>query len=217
LNAFKSLSFTSCQAPNANEQVRQILAYLGKRLGLPIHFVQDADWRDRERALDAGEINAGWICGLPYVWKADQPDPAIELLSAPVMAAPRYQDRPIYFSDVVVRSESPYRSFDQLRGAAWAYNEPRSHSGYNLTRYHLSAVSPHQTFFSRVIEAGSHERALRLVLRGRVDASAIDSTVLETELANQPDIASRLRVIEALGPGPIPPWVVHKSAPAALL
>ena len=216
MNTLKSLTFTSCQAPNANDQVRQILAYLGQRLSLPIHFIEDADWRQRECALDAGEINAGWICGLPYVWKADQPNPAIELLATPVMAAPRYEDLPIYFSDVVVRNVSPYLSFQQLRGAAWAYNEPRSHSGYNLTRYHLSAVSPNQPFFSRVIKAGSHERALRLILRGRVDASAIDSTVLETELANQPDLASRLRVIEVLGPSPSPPWVVHKSPPAAL-
>jgi phosphonate transport system substrate-binding protein len=49
-----------------------------------------------------------------------------------------------------------------------------------------------------------------------VDASAIDSTVLETELANRPEIACQIRVIESLGPSPIPPWVVHHSLPETL-
>ena len=34
------------------------------------------------------------------------------------MAAPRYQGRPVYFSDVIVRRDSPAMVFDDLRGAA---------------------------------------------------------------------------------------------------
>ena len=48
---------------------------------------------------------------------------------------------------------------------------------------------------------------------GQIDAAAIDSTVLELEIAANPAHESRLRVIEVLGPSPAPPWVIHSSVP----
>ena len=75
-----ALKITSCQAPNADADCRAIAAYLGRRLGLSARFVDDVPWQERERLLDAGEIAAGWICGLPYVRKADAPAPSVELL-----------------------------------------------------------------------------------------------------------------------------------------
>jgi hypothetical protein len=53
--------------------------------------VDDADWQERERMLDDGQIAIAWLCGLPYTLRADRPAPEIELLAAPVMAGSRYQ------------------------------------------------------------------------------------------------------------------------------
>ena len=207
------LRFTSSQAPNASEVVGAILEQLSRHLGISIDFITEGDWQAREAALEAGSIQLGWICGLPYVIKADSPNPGIRLLAAPVMASARYQNRPIYYSDVVVRADSPFDSFEELRGAAWAYNEPLSHSGYNITRYHLATIGETGRFFSQARRAGSHERALKLLLRGRIDAAALDSTVLETELRARQDLAGQIRIIATLGPSPIPPWVIHRSVP----
>lgn len=208
-----TLRFTTCQAQNADELVQSIVGYLGARLAQATELVITPTWRQREHLLDKGGIQVGWICGLPYVWKADQPRPPVELLAAPVMQAARYQSQPIYFSDVLVHHLSPYRQFADLRGATWAYNEPRSHSGYNLTRYHLAQLGETGQFFGQVIQAGTHQAALNMLLDRRIHAIAIDSTVLETELRRRPTIASQLRTIATLGPSPIPPWVVHKSLP----
>lgn len=49
-----------------------------------------------------------------------------------------------------------------------------------------------------------------------MDACAIDSTVLETELAHTPHLRTRPRVVTTLGPSPIPPLVVSRSLPAAV-
>jgi phosphonate transport system substrate-binding protein len=103
-----------------------------------------------------------------------------------------------------------------LRGAAWAYNEPNSQSGYNITRYHLARLGETRGYFGRVIEAGSHLRAVEMVLARQVDASAIDSTVLELELAKRLELGEQLRIIETLGPSPIPPWVAAGSVPPDL-
>lgn len=206
-----SLKFSSSQAPNAETNMHVVISELSRAISLPIELVNKGSWDSREAALDNGEIQLGWICGLPYVWKADTPSPSLELLAAPVMAAPRYKNHPIYFSDVVVLRNSPHTQFNDLRGASWAFNETRSHSGYNITRFHLAELNEREAFFGRFIEAGSHERALGLILNGEVDASAIDSTVLETEIRNRPKLSEQIRIIEILGQSPIPPLVVHKS------
>lgn len=166
--------------------------------------------------LDSGQVDIGWICGLPYVEKIDQTGVQIELLAAPVMRHARYKDKPIYFSDVIVRRESSFRSFEDLRGGRWAYNEPHSQSGYNLTRYMLAQMGEFEGYFGVVTEAGSHQAALQLLLEGNIDGTSIDSTVLEIELEHRPEISEHIRTIAIWGPSPIPPWVIHKQVPSKM-
>jgi len=52
-----------------------------------------------------------------------------------------------------------------------------------------------------------------MILERRVDAAAVDSTVLEMEFSREPSVAEKLRTIAVLGPSPVPPWVVHRSVP----
>jgi phosphonate transport system substrate-binding protein len=202
---------TSLQAQNADFVVGAVTGYVGERLGVSTEFIVDIPWQERESLLDTGRIQVAWICGWPYVRKADRPEPGIELLAAPVMQGARYQDLPVYFSDVVVRRDSRFKAFADLRGASWAYNEPGSHSGYNVVRYHLATLGEISGYFGQVVESGAHQVSLQMILEGQIDASAIDSTVLEQESRRQPSIRSRVRVLETLGPSPIPPWVVLRS------
>ena len=140
----------------------------------------------------------------------------VELLAAPVLQGERYHDLPIYFSDVIVRRDSPYHVFADLHGCSWAYNDPNSHSGYNITRYTLVRLGETHGFFGRVVEAGFHQEALRMVADGRVDASAIDSQVLAIELREHPDLAGHVRIIDTLGPTTIQPVVAARHVSAAL-
>lgn len=164
--------------------------------------------------LLTGQIDIGWICGLPYVQIIGRVGVQMELLAAPVMRGARYQGKPVYFSDVIARRESSFRSFEDLRGSSWAYNEPNSHSGYNLTRYMLAQKGESSGYFGDVVEAGSHQAALQMLLDGKIEGTSIDSTVLEMELKNRPEILKHIRKIETWGPSPIPPWVIHKEVPA---
>lgn len=206
------LKLTSCMAANSEFVCRQIADYVATRLKLSIQFVDDIPWQARERLIDSGEIQVYWICGLVYVLQADQQLP-IELLAAPVMQGDRYQHRPIYFSDVIVRQDSQFQSFSELQGASWAYNEPRSHSGYYVTRYSLATRGLGSGYFGQVVASGAHQTSLQLVLRGEIDASAIDSTVLALELQRDPTIADQIRIIDSFGPSPIPPWIISTDVP----
>lgn len=212
----RALRFSTCMAQNMDAACRAVAAYLSRRLDLGLEFVDDVPWQERERRFDRGEIDICWLCGLPYIYKADRPGAEIELLAAPVMRGARYAGRPIYFSDVVVHRDSPCRDFADLRGARWAYNEPNSHSGHNVVAHHLAGLGLDWSYFGRVVESGAHQRSLAMVLAGEVDASAVDSSVLEAELRRRPELVDALRVIDTLGPSPAPPVLIRRSVPASL-
>jgi phosphonate transport system substrate-binding protein len=205
------LRLASFLADNARPIYERIARYLGSRLDVPVELLAGVPLVERHRRLDAGEIDVAFICGLPYSQKHDRADRPVELLCAPVMAAPRYGGQPVYFTDVVVRHEDPARTFADLRGRRWAYNDTGSHSGYNVVRHHLLTLGETGGYFGQVISGGTHQGSLRLLLAGDVDAAGIDSTVLETELTGRPGLDAALRTITAIGPSPIPPVVVARG------
>src|SRR5262245_32652297 len=180
---------------------------VARRLRCDVEVVVGTSYDD----LDSADV--AFVCGLPYVERTRRGDCPVEPIAAPVLHGARYGGRPIYFSDVVVRRDSPCRCFADLRGRSWAYNEPHSQSGYGITRFVLARDGHAKGYFGRVLEAGWHERAVRLVATGACDASAIDSHLLAVMFRDEPDLANELRVIEALGPSTIQPVVVSRRLP----
>jgi phosphonate transport system substrate-binding protein len=212
----KPLQIASCMAENSEALCSSIAEILEIELAIPFEYVAGMPWQERERLFDAGQIPILWLCGLPYVDKADATDSSVELLAVPVPADPRYHGRPVYFSDIVVRRKSPFESFIDLHGSAWAYNEPRSHSGFNVVRAFLAEMGQHQGFFGSAVESGAYANSIELLLSGAVDGTAIDSTVLAWFLAQRRDLDEQLRVIDTIGPSPIPPWVISKKISGSL-
>jgi phosphonate transport system substrate-binding protein len=185
--------------------------YAGQKLGCRTELFVGASYGQL-----GPEADVGFICGLPYVTLMRQREPPIELLAAPVLRGKRYGGKPVYFSDVIVRRDSRFRSFADLRGASWAYNEPNSHSGFGVVCYHLCRLGQANGYFGKVVQAGWHEHSIRLVCSGAVDASAIDSQVLAIALRDHPELVSLLRVIDSLGPSMIQPVVAARRLPQPL-
>ncbi len=204
------LLLTSCQAPVAEPMVVEIAHHLARTLSIDIKTVLEIPWEERAARLDTGSIHIGWICGAPYVQKADN-RMRIELLAAPVPAGARYNDAPVYFSDVIVRADSRFASFADLAGARFALNEPGSHSGFHIVRYTLAQRKLGADFFGGHYFSGSHALSLQHVLDGSADGSAIDSTVLEGLLHQNPAYAKEIRSVDVLGPSPRPPWIIRKE------
>jgi phosphonate transport system substrate-binding protein len=183
-----------------------------RRIGVETELVMETSYDSYER----GESEICFVCSLPYViFERRRPDLAVPV-AAPVLIGERYAGRPVYFSDVIVHRDAPIRSFLDLRGRSWAYNEALSHSGYGITRYHLVRLAETRGFFGAVVEAGFHEEAIRKVARGEVDASAIDSQVLAIAMRDDAALAERLRIVETLGPSTIQPVAVSRRVPEQL-
>jgi phosphonate transport system substrate-binding protein len=208
----RPIRFVTFLAPNVLPVYQFIADYIGKQLGCSTTLTIGTSF---EQFAD-GQADIGFICGLPYVNLTRQTPSPIELLAAPVLHGERYGGQPIYFSDVVVRHDSPFQSFADLRGRAWAYNDRDSHSGYNVVGYQLARIGETFAFFGKVVEAGWHQQSIRMVCAGAVDASAIDSQVLAIELREHPDLAAQLRVIDTLGPSTIQPVVASARLPDSI-
>lgn len=197
-------------APNMFPVYHHLIGYLGDQLGLSTELAVGANYDE------LFDYDACFICGLPYtLYTAPRRLPsALEAIAAPILQGDRYQNLPIYFSDVIVHRDSPYQSFADLRGCSWAYNEPLSQSGYGITRYSLVNMGATQGYFSRVVKAGLHQKAIEMVACREVDAAAIDSQVLAVELRDHPYLRDQLRIIDTLGPSSIQPFAVaNRLAP----
>jgi phosphonate transport system substrate-binding protein len=206
------LRFGTYLAPSVLPVYEAVTEQVGRRLGITTELVVETSYESCKR--DQNEVC--FVCSLPYVTFERQGLDLAVPVAAPVLQGSRYTGRPIYFSDVIVHRDSPFRSFLDLRGRSWAYNEPLSHSGYGITRYHLVTLGETKGFFGEVVEAGFHQEAVRMVARGEVDGSAIDSQVLALEFRDHPELAERLRVVESLGPSTIQPVAVSRRVPEDL-
>lgn len=200
------LRFGTFLAPNMLPVYQAIADAVGEALGMSTELIVETNYENCRNDVN----DVCFVCSLPYVTFESQGISPAEPVAAPVLQGDRYEGRPIYFSDVIVRADSEAESFLDLRGKTWCYNEPLSQSGYGITRYHLVSIGETDGFFGEVVQAGFHEQSVRWVAEGKIDASAIDSQVLGIEMRNNPELARSLKVIDALGPSTIQPVAVSK-------
>jgi phosphonate transport system substrate-binding protein len=196
------------QAPNTFWFYQAVAHYLARVLTIDVQIVQGQCDPLNDPLLLDDQVEMVIVCGLPFIRYHNQHPGQFRAIAAPVMKAPRYQQQPIYFSDIVVRKDSPFRSFADLAGSTFCYNEPGSNSGYQVMRQGLMEAGYPPDFFGNVVQSGFHQRSLRWIVDGKADCSAIDSTVLEQEFRDFPELAQHLRIVGTLGPTPMPPIIV---------
>jgi phosphonate transport system substrate-binding protein len=194
-------------APNWLEFYQAVILYLGRVLGCPADLIVGECDPLNDSRLDEDAIDLAFICGLPFVRYGRLRPRQFRAIAAPVMQAERYQNMPIYFSDIIVHTESSFQTFSDLANSTVCYNDPGSNSGYYLLRDRLIQEQRRQ-FFKNAIQSGSHQRSIRWVIERKADCAAIDSTVLEREFRVFPELAEHVKIIESSKPCPMPPIVV---------
>lgn len=199
---------------------KEITDYLGKKLEIPVDLVTGTSYEESDLLLKRGIIQVGFICGLPYTQAAREG--IYKLVAMPVMSienaqfpdTPSYKNLPgKYFAYTIVKKDSDIKSWHDLRGKSFVYNDKNSNSGYNMPRYKLIqlGINKWEDFFSKTSVSGNHEQSIRLVSRGLVDASSVDSLILDYDRSIGDLDALNVRVIETMfknGSG-IPPIVAN--------
>jgi ABC-type phosphate/phosphonate transport system substrate-binding protein len=137
------------------------------RISGPMHAAADP--------FDEGRADLGFLCSPSYLYLRAQARPSVELVPAGfVFRDRRAAGRPVYFSEVVVRSDHSAREFADLAGSVWGYNDECSLSGYFSALQKLSELGCDGSFFGRRVRTGSHLESVEAVLSGAIDGAAID-------------------------------------------
>jgi len=185
----------------------KVADHLSRRLGRPASLAVDRSRSGPHGGgpLGRGEADVAFLCGSAVGAAGTD----LTVLAAAVPAGARGGGEPVYWSDVVVAAGSDAGAFEDLRGRAFAYNDPGSLSGVWSVAARLLESGAGWEFFGRVERSGSHLESVGRVAAGGVDAAAIDSIVLERLAVDEPALAGRVRTLVALGPYLAPPVVAR--------
>jgi phosphonate transport system substrate-binding protein len=105
---------------------------------------------------------------------------------------------------LIVPKGSSALEWGDLRGKTMAFTDPESNTGCLVPRAVLitQGYKPAE-FLGRIIFTGSHDRSVRAVANGVVDAAAVDSLVFYPMTEKDPSLSEKVRVVwrsEPFGP-----------------
>jgi ABC-type phosphate/phosphonate transport system substrate-binding protein len=155
------------------------------------------------------DLACAQMCGLPFSLRDPQPI----VLAAAVPSAPRYGGKPVYWSDIAVRVDSPFKSLEETFGMRAGYTLKDSQSGYFAFRHHLLRKRAPQPYREIVGNLLNPRGVIKALAEDRIDAGPLDSYVHDLLKQNDPGFASQVRVIERTDPTPMPPLVTTAPLP----
>ncbi|MCL4396130.1 MAG: phosphate/phosphite/phosphonate ABC transporter substrate-binding protein [Chloroflexi bacterium] len=187
------------------ESYSDLLAYLGRKLNRRVELVQRQTYAEVNDLVKNGEVDVAFVCTSAYV--VGQRDFGMELL-----VAPQVNGETVYYSLLIVPSDSPARSMADLRGKVFAFTDPISLTGrvYPTSLVRSLDGSP-DAYFARVFFTYSHDNAIKAVADKVADGANVDSLVYDYLMARDPTIAARTRVIHRSPAFGIPPVVVNPN------
>jgi phosphonate transport system substrate-binding protein len=142
--------------------------YLEKQFGVKVEVFTASDYAGIVQALSAGHIHLGRMGGAAYAAGFIDSSGGIE----PLVMNVEPNGGKGYYSVLVVRSDSPYKSIADLKGKTLAWADPNSTSGYLVPNAALrdAGIDP-QKHFGRTLFSGGHEQSVLGVLKGSLDSA----------------------------------------------
>lgn len=162
------------------------------------------------------DLGAAMMCGLPYSQRRPRP----QLVAAPLPSPARYGGKAVYFTDIVVRADSPAKRLEDTFGGVVGYTLEDSMSGCAALRRQLLAHrnSGEAPLYKAVLGGLIHARGvIEALAAGRIDVGPLDSYFHDLLRAGDPGFASRVRVLASTPAAPIPPLVATVALAAAEL
>lgn len=176
-------------ALNMQEQAQQpLLQALQQATGKPVQLLAMASYGAVIEGLVAGQVQVAELGPASYALLAKR---TTRFAPFATLSSGTAQGR--YHSLLVVRADSGIADIAALRGHSLALTDPSSTSGAILPQRAVPQLTGGQhmaEYFSRVVYMGSHDKALRAVRTGKVQAAFVASSS-NPELAD----ATRWRVL----------------------
>jgi phosphonate transport system substrate-binding protein len=187
------------------ESYRPLLDYLSTTLDRPIELVQRRTYQETNDLIESGEVDVAFVCTSAYI--AGHDEFGMELL-----AGPEVSGESVYYSLLIVPTDSAAEAMEDLEGRVFAFTDPMSYSGRVYPTYLVQQLGQTPAmFFSRTFFTYSHDDAIYAVADGLADGAAVDSLVYDFALERDPPLADRVRIIHHSPPFGIPPVVVSPN------
>lgn len=170
--------------------------------GVDVEFIEHR-WPEPIAELwSRPDLCCAFMCGWPFARSG-----AMQPIAAPVPSPPRYEGRPRYCSEFLVRQASGWTSLGEAFGHRFGWMAEDSQSGFNAPRAHLAALVTAQRprlFSESIGPLGSPMKALEALREERVDVVALDSFFLDLCRHHEPEKLAGLRCVATTPWTPIP-------------
>ena len=202
---------TSENQADTAERHEPLVGYLSRKLSRPVELREASDYAAVIEALKSRRLDLAYFGPASYAraWLAT--DGRIVPLVSPVDASGVRG----YHSVLIVKSDSPYQSLEDLRGKNLAFVDPNSTSGYHAVHFYLTRQGyPPEELFGKVGFSGSHDNSILAVINGAYDAAGVwwnnerYSSFQRMEIKGMIE-AGAVRTIWKSPLLPDRPWTVH--------
>jgi phosphonate transport system substrate-binding protein len=192
------------------------LKHAEKETGSRWELYTATDYSGVMNALIAGQIHLAWLSGFSYCQTHMDSSGGVE----PLVAAAEPDGSMGYNAVVVVKSDSPYKTIDDLKGKTVARTDPLSGSGYLIPTAAFRAMGkPVDEYFKSPL-SGGHPQSVLGVLKGTYDG-AFTWTSKNDNIGNLRAMMNKgllkredIRIVWTSDPLPSPPVVIRKDLPA---
>jgi phosphonate transport system substrate-binding protein len=186
-----------------------------KETGVKWELYTATDYSGVMNALIAGQIHLSWLSGFSYCQTHMDSKGGVE----PLVAAQEPDGSMGYNAVIVVKADSPYKTFEDLKGKVVARTDPLSGSGYLIPTAAFRAMGkPVDEYFKSPL-SGGHPQGVLGVLNGTYDA-AFTWTSKNDNIGNLRAMMNKgllkredIRIIWTSPQLPSPPVVIRKDLP----
>ncbi len=200
-------------SPEAAGLWRRLLTAVIEHAGLDVQLLEHPEPKPIGDLWQRADQAAVFMCGLPFSRSLPQP----ELIAAPVPSPPEFRGLPQYWSEMVVRRDSRFRSVEDTFGGRLALTVPDSQSGCLAAMNYLMTIADRFPLYREVITPQvTPLGAMSAVIDGAADVAPIDSYAYCLLQKYRRDLTSQLRSIARTPRTPIPPLVASRPGFEAL-
>jgi ABC-type phosphate/phosphonate transport system substrate-binding protein len=199
-------------APAAKAAWRRLLGWILERSALRMEIVDHDPPAVLSDLWQRPDLGCAQMCGLPYSLRTPRPI----LIAAPVPSPARYAGRAVYFSDIAVRADAPYRALEDTFGSICGYTLTDSMSGCVAFRRLLHGCrkgEPTQLYRSVVGNLVNARGVIQALAERRIDVGPLDGYVHDLLKHLDPAFAAQVKIIATTDAAPMPPFVA--TAPLA--
>ena len=219
---FDEVKFGILSGENERDRIKRYTPfadYMTKKLGKPVKIFTASSYAGVMQALAADQIEFAAFGSSSYAGAWKEMKGAVK----PLLVRAMDNGSTGYYSVIVVRSDSPYKKLDDLKGKTLAFADPNSTSGYAVPYYNLKKIGyDPEKFFGSIPFSGAHETGVLGVYNGQYDACA---TNIKSEVAGHPQRMAEKGMIK---PGSVKwiwkspeitngPWTARANLPQDLI